>query len=169
MSQALVLVAVDVRRGRVSGTSRANIINKLVIPPIRFVNVEDTPGGGVVSIQQVIPRLEPLEPTYSTNGPDVDFFTGFGESDVWTMAGAYRHPRRGLLPARSIIEGVTAEWEPDESNPKEMQTCNHVFRGVIHFEFHLEGRELWYIDADERVIRRNGVDLFAAVRRALGA
>ncbi|MEL6752307.1 MAG: phage major tail tube protein, partial [Pseudomonadota bacterium] len=86
-----------------------------------------------------------------------------------SFAGAYRDKRSGkTVPGRAIIEGALTEWEPDESDPTEFQGCNHALKEVTHFEFSIDGQELWYIDFFERIIRRNGVDLFAEDRQALG-
>ncbi|WP_439604740.1 phage major tail tube protein [Shinella sp.] len=169
MAMPLLLTNVDVRRGQRTGTSRSGIISKVVFPAIKFLKVDSNPGGGVMGVRRVIPRIEPPEPSFSTIGPDEDIFEGLGEMDSWVLAGAYHHPRRGVLPARSILEAAVADWEPDESDPAEFQGCNHTFASVTHFEFHLAGKELWYIDVDERILRRNGVDLFAKYRQAVGA
>ncbi|MDN3719417.1 phage major tail tube protein [Roseibium salinum] len=61
------------------------------------------------------------------------------------------------------------EWEPDESDPEDFQGCNHALKEVTHFELILDGEELYYIDFWERIMRRNGEDLFEGVRGALGA
>lgn len=169
MTQPILLVAVDVRRAQVAGSTRANIIDKMTIPAIKFATASHNPGGGVMGVDFVLPRIEAPEPAFSVKGIDEDIFRGLGEVDRWTFAGAYHDRVKGMIAARGIIEGAIAEWEPDESDPAEFQGCNHVFRQVTHFELHLAGKELWYIDSEERVLRRDGVDLFAGVRRALGA
>lgn len=169
MALPTLLTAVDVRRAEKAGTSRPNIVSKVVIPPIKFVKVDSNPGGGVMGVRHVLPRIEPLEPAFTSIGLDEDIFDGMGELDKWVLAGSYSHARRGVLAARCIIEGVISDWEPDESDPAEFQGCNHVFSGILHFEFHLAGKELLYIDFEERILRRNGVDLWAKYRQALGA
>lgn len=168
MALPILLTAVDVRRAERSGTSRANIVAKVVIPPIKFVKVDSNPGGGVMGVRRVLPRIEPPEPAFTSLGIDEDIFDGMGELDKWVLAGSYHHPRRGVLPGRCILEAAIADWEPDESDPAEFQGCNHIFAEVLHFELHIGGRELWYIDTEERVMRRNGVDLFAKHRQGLG-
>jgi len=170
MQPLYLLTAVDVRRATQTGTSRALTISKLVIPAIKFVNVNHSPGGGVMGVDYLQPRIEPLEPAMETKGFDTDVFTGFGERDSWVFAASMRNKKTNLPePVRGVIEGAIAEWEPDEADPTEFVGCNHSFKEVTHFELHLNGKELWYIDNDERIIRRNGVDLFAADRLALGA
>lgn len=169
MTQPIMLLAVDVRRAEKAGSTRANIIEKMTIPAIKFATANHNPGGGVMDVSYVLPRIEAPEPAFAVKGIDTDIFAGMGEVDKWTFAAAYRDKVKGVVPARGIIEGAIAEWSPDESSPTEFQGCSHIFRQVTHFEFHLAGKELWYIDTEERVLRRNGVDLFAAVRRALGA
>lgn len=169
MSQPLILVAVDVRRGRVSGTSRAGKMKKIVFPSVKHLKVDDNPGGGVLAVRRILPRLEAFEPAFTTAGPDLDIFAGMGEVDVWTLAGAYRDPRRGLLPARAIIEAAVGDWEPGEGTPDEFQDCTHSFAEILHAELHIGGKEYFYVDSDERILRFGGVDHFASVRRALGA
>ncbi|MBS8259720.1 MULTISPECIES: phage major tail tube protein [Alphaproteobacteria] len=165
-----MLTAVDVRRAEEAGTSRATTISKLTIPAIKFANANHNPGGSVMAVDFTQPRIEALEPAFSVKGIDTDIFRGLGVRDRWVFAGAYRDKTNGLdVPARGVIEGAISEWEPDESDPSDFQGCNHVFREVTHFEFSLDGTELWYADFEERILRRNGVDLFEGVRRALGA
>lgn len=170
MQPLFMLTAVDVRRAEVAGSSRATTIAKLTIPPIRFVTASHNPGGGVMAVDYTLPRVQAIEPAFSVKGIDTDVFTGIGERDRWVLAGAYRDKKTNrAIPGRCIIEGAIAEWTPDESDPGEFQGCNHQFKEVTHFELALDGKELWYIDTEERIIRRNGVDLFAADRQALGA
>lgn len=170
MQPLYLLTAVDVRRAEQAGSSRATTISKLTIPPVRFVTAGHSPGGGVMGVDYVQPRIEPLEPAFMVKGIDIEVFSGLGVRDRWTFAGAYRDKKTNrAIPARAIIEGAVVEWEPDESDPAEFQGCNHILREVTHFEFLLDSKELWYIDNDEREIRRNGIPLFADDRRALGA
>lgn len=169
MQPLYLLTAVDARRAEQAGSSRATTIAKLTIPAIKFLTVSHSAGGGVMGVDYAVPRIEPVEPAFSVKGIDTDIFTGLGSRERWTFAGAYRTDRGATVPGRCIIEGAIVEWAPDESDPAEFQGCNHVFREVVHYEFSLNGQELWYIDANERVMRRNGVDLFAETRNALGA
>lgn len=169
-SPLYMLTAVDLRRATQAGTSRATTVSKLTIPPVKFMTAAHNPGGGVMEVESVLPRIEALEPAFSAKGIDTEIFSGMGEVERWTFAGAYRDKKTNrAIPGRGIIEGAVAEWEPDESDPAEFSGCNHIFREVTHFEFSLDGENLWYIDFWERVIRRKGVDLFAQERRALGA
>lgn len=169
MQNILVLTAIDVRRASETGSGRPNLVTKLTIPPIKFATANHNPGGGVISKDYVLPRVQTIEPAFSVKGIDTDIFRGFGTVDRWVFAGAYRDTKTGaMLPARAIIEGAIAEWEPDETSPEEFQGCNHMFKEVGHFELRLNGKELWYIDDDERALRRNGDDLFKDVRQALG-
>lgn len=165
------LTAVDVRRAEEAGTSRATVINKLTLPGLTFAGSEHTPGGGVVTVKFAQPRLEAIEPKFEVKGLDLDVFRGLGQPGRWIFAGAYREKKSGgggVVGARAIIEGAISIWEPDESDPAEFQGCNHTFSEVTHYEFSLDGQELFYIDFFENVLRVNGVDMFAAERRALG-
>lgn len=170
MQPIYLLTAVDVRRATEAGTSRATTIEKLTIPPIRFQTANHNPGGGIGSVDFTLPRLETFEPRFMVKGVDTDVFRGMGTTDRWTFAGAFRDKKLNkTVPARAIIEGAVTEWEPDESDPGEFLGCNHAVKEVTHFEFLIDGKEYWYFDFDERVIRRDGVDLFAETRQALGA
>ncbi|WEK04572.1 MAG: phage major tail tube protein [Candidatus Devosia phytovorans] len=165
------LTAVDVRRALETGTSRATNITKLAMPGLKFAGAEHNPGGGVLAVNFAQPRLEALEPKFETKGLDLDVFRGLGTSGKWIFAGAYREKRPGggkTVGARAVIEGAITSWEPDESDPAELQGCNHLFTEVTHYELVLDGRELFYIDFHENVLRVDGVDLFEADRRALG-
>lgn len=165
-----MLAAVDMRRAEEAGSSRAHTIEKLTIPAIKFVTADHSPGGGVMGVDFTQPRIEPLEAAMSVKGIDTDIFRGLGESEKWTFATAYRDKKTGLIiPARGIIEGAIAEWEPDESDPTEFQGCTHAFKEITHFSFTLGGDELFYIDFWERILRKGGVDRFAPIREGLGA
>lgn len=166
----LMLTAVDVRRATQAGTSRATTIASMTIPTINFAGADHNPGGGVMAVNFTLPRVEALEPAFTAKGLDPEIFRGMGVRDTWTFAAAYRDKKTNLtIPARGIIEGAVAQWESDESNPAEFQGSTHMFREVTHFELTLNGEELLYLDFWERVVRRNGTDLFADERRALGA
>lgn len=169
MNGPIMLVAVDVRRASVAGSSRANIITKLTIPPVKFATANHNPGGGVLSVDYALPRVQPLEPAFSVKGLDLDIFDGMGVRDTWTFAGAYRRDDGKMVGGRAILECVVTEWTPDESSPEEFQGCTHMLKEVTHYELTIDSVEYWYIDMRERVIRRNGKDLFADVRSALGA
>ena len=166
----LLLTAVDVRRATETGTSSAIILSKLTIPPVKLKKAPHDPGGGVMEVDFTQPRIEKLEPAFSVKGLDTDIFRGYGETDRWTFAGAYKDKQSGrMLAGRGIIEGSVTDWEPDESDPAEFQGCNHMYSEVTHFEFLLDGIELLYFDFWERVARFKGNDLFGPVRTALGA
>lgn len=165
-----VLQAVDVRRATEAGSSRAITISKLTLPAVKFITADHTPGGSVMTVDFTLPRIEALEPAFEAKGIDLEIFAGMGEVDRWTFAGAYREKRTGkVIPCRAIIEGAVVEWEPDDSDPTELQGCNYAFKEVTHYEFIMDGKELFYVDDWERVLRLNGQDRFAEIRNALGA
>lgn len=172
MQPLYMLTAVDVRRAEEAGSSRATTISKITIPALNFAAATHNPGGSVMSADFVLPRLETVEPKFEAKGIDTDIFRNFGERIRWTFAGAYQNKAPGggkPVAGRCIVEGAITGWEPDDSAPAEFQGCNHTFKEVTHIEFHLDGDELFYVDMFERVLRRNGVDLFADHRTALGA
>lgn len=166
----LILNAVDVRRATQTGTSRANTINTMTIPPLRWASAGHNPGGGVMGVNYLQKRIEALEPAFAVMGLDRDIFRSMGVKDGWTFAASYRDTKTGRsISARGIFEGAIQAWEPDESDPVEFKGCNHIFAEVTHFEFTLGGEEWVYFDFDERVARLMGNDLFAETRQALGA
>lgn len=166
----LILTAVDVRRATEAGTSRANTISTLTIPPIKRVVSEHNPGGGIMAVDFTQPRIEKLEPAFSVKGLDDDVMRGMGGKDTWTFASVYKDTQKGVsLAARGIIEGVITSWEPEESDPAEFKGCNYAFAEVTHFEFLLDNVEWCYFDFWEREARFMGRSLFEDTRRALGA
>lgn len=165
------LAAVDVRRAMETGKTRATAISKLTMPGLTFMGAEHTPGGGVMAVKFNQPRIEALEPKFESKGLDPDVFRGLGITDRWVFAGSYREIKPGgggKVSARAVIEGAISVWEPDESDPAEMQGCNHTFTEVTHYELTLGDKELFYVDFFENILRINGVDLFEEDRRALG-
>lgn len=173
MQPLYILEAVDVRRADQPDSSRALTLAKMGIPSIKRLNAEHNPGGGVGKVNFVFPQIEPIEPKFELKGFDTDIIgsLGFaaGTQDKWVFAGAVRDKRSGRsIPARAIIQGVIAEWEPDEFSPGEFVGCNHMLHEVTHYEFHLDNQELWYWDFYEREGRSGGVSWFAAIRQALG-
>lgn len=170
MAKLYMLLAVDVRRAGEAGSGRPNLVSKLTIPAIKFITANHNPGGGVISVDYAMPRIEPPEPKFEVKGIDTNIFKGFGRPDRWVFSAAYREQKSGkVVPARCVIEGVITEWEPDESSPEEFQGCTHTFKEVTHYHFNLDGKELWYVDFDERELRAHGTDHFKAIRRALGS
>lgn len=170
MQPLYLLTAVDVRRATQAGSSRPNLVSKLTLPPIKFVGADHNPGGGVMAVNFTMPRIEAVEPAFAVKGFDTDVFSGMGLVDRWIFGGATRDKKTNKgAPARAVIEGAIVEWTPDEADPAEFVGCSHAFREVTHYEFWLNGKELWYVDFWERILRVNGVDLFAEERQALGA
>ena len=170
MQPLYMLTAVDVRRATEAGSSRATIVSKLSIPAIKFATASHTPGGSVMAVDFALPRIEAVEPAFEVKGFDADIFGDLGEVGRWAFAGAVRDKKTGkAMPARAIIEGAIVEWTPDDADPSDFVGCNHALKEVTHYEFWLDGAELWYVDFFERVLRRGGKDLFADERRALGA
>ncbi|WP_024900049.1 phage major tail tube protein [Brucella rhizosphaerae] len=170
MQTLYMMVAVDARRAEEAGTSRANTISKLTIPPLKFFTANHNPGGGIMSADFAMPRIEAPEPAMEIKGFDTDVFRDLGEVSRWVFAGAVKDKKTGkTVPSRAIIEGAIVEWTPDEGSPEDFVGCNHAFKEVTHYEFHLNGEELFYVDFWERVLRTGGKDIFSDVRRALGA
>jgi phage tail tube protein FII len=174
MAQPLyVMEAVDVRRADQPDSSRAITVNRLVLPPIRRKTSGYAPGGGVGEVNFTFPQIDPVEPTFELKGldPDIMRHLGFaaGQYDKWVFAGSVRKKQGGAaIPSRAIIQGVVAAWEPDEFSTGEFFGCNHVLQEVTHYEFHLDGEELWYWDFYEREGRSGGVSWFSDTRTALG-
>lgn len=164
----LILDSVDVRRAEVAGSGRPLILQKFVIPPVRFKTMTRSAGGGVVDIDYMQKKVQPLEPAFMVFGIDRDVMPNL--RDRWTFAAAMRDRKTNKAVAvRCEIEGAIVEWTPDEIDPGAFNGCNHLIKEVTHFELSIDGQEIWYIDEDEREIRQNGASLMADVRRALGA
>ena len=68
----LILDSVDVRRAEVAGSGRPLILQKFVIPPVRFKTTTRSAGGGVVDIDYMQKRIQPLEPAFMVFGIDPD-------------------------------------------------------------------------------------------------
>ena len=169
MQPLYMLTGVDVRRAEETDTSRVWSIEKVTLAPINFVETDHSPGGGVGDVGWVQPRIEKVECGFAVKGIDVDAFRGMGQRTRWVFAGAYRNKQTGIeVPGRAIIEGAIRTWEPDESSPTEFQGCNYSLAEVTHYEFLLNGKEHWYWDYWERVLRTDGTDHFAPTRLALG-
>lgn len=165
-----MLTAVDMRRATESGNSRATIIEKLALPDIKFQTANHDPAGGVGAVEFTQPRIEKLEPKFSVKGIDLDAFRGMGLRERWSFAGALRDKKTNLVkPMRCTIEGAISEWSPDEMKPGDFAGCNHQFSEVVHYEISIDGVEVIYWNFWERILRRNGIDLFADERAALGA
>ncbi|KAI94097.1 tail tube protein [Rhodomicrobium udaipurense JA643] len=168
-----VIEAVDVRRADETDTSRAITISKLGLPALKRLSAEHKPGGGVGGIEFVFPQIEKIEPKFEVKGIDLDALTRFGFAngvyDKWTFAGAWRDKRTGkALPARATITGIISDWESDEFSPGELVGCNHTLKEVSHYEFTLDGKEIFYWDFYEREARSGGVSWMSDVRSALG-
>ncbi|TRL35488.1 phage major tail tube protein [Rhizobium straminoryzae] len=164
----LILQDIDVRKATEADSSRTTTIAKMTIPPIRFKTSTRSAGGGVMDVEYSQDKLQPIEPAFSVHGFDQDMMPGLRER--WTFAAALRNRKTGgAVPFRATIEGVIVEWTPDEADPSQFNGCNALLKEVTHFEMTIDGVEYWYVDEDERVLRRMGVDLMASRRAALGA
>lgn len=168
MKDFLILNMVDLRRGNLAGDTRKNIIQKFVVPPVKLKKSMRSAGGGVMDINHVQPRLEPLEPAATIFGFDGDLLPGV--PDLYTFAASMRRRKdNAVVPVRCTVFGTPSEWTPDEADPAAFNGCNIKWDEVTHFDLLIDGVEHWYIDEDEGVIRRMGIDLAAADRAALGA
>ncbi len=67
-----------------------------------------------------------------------------------------------------MIQGIVSTWTPDESELGGLAGCNYEINEVTHYEFSIDGTELFYFDWMEGVGRSGGVDWFQDVRTALG-
>lgn len=169
MSKLFMLVGVDVRRAGVAGSARPNLVDKLTLSPINFITSGHNPGGGVGNVDWVQPRVESPEPKFAVKGVDTDIFDGFGTRDRWVFTTAFRDVKAGkIVPARVVIEGAIASWEPDETSPEEYQGCTHTFKEVTHYAFRMDGKERWYWDFFERELRVDGKDFMKDIKKALG-
>jgi phage tail tube protein FII len=169
MKDIYLLTAVDARLADEPETSRAHSITKIALPAMELAKATHNPGGSVMEVEHVLPRVGPVEPKFEVKGIDTGVFGSFGQVKRWTFAGAYRSQRTGVdVAARCTIEGAVQSWEADESDPTEFQGCTHKFANVVHCSFVLDGKELFYVDQYEKVLRFNGVDHFLGVRNALG-
>ncbi|MFN3890179.1 MAG: phage major tail tube protein [Beijerinckiaceae bacterium] len=174
MAQPLyVLEAVDVRRADEPESSRDVTLSKLALPEIKRKTSGYAPGGGVGEVNFSFPQVDPIEPKFELKGLDPDMLRKMGFAaglyDKWTFAGAVRNKQGGqVLSARAIIQGVVSAWTPDEFSVGEFFGCNYLLHEVTHYEFHLDGEELWYWDFYEREGRSGGVSWFSDIRTALG-
>ncbi|SMD09964.1 hypothetical protein SAMN06297251_12715 [Fulvimarina manganoxydans] len=165
----LVLEGVDIRRVSQTGQSRANIINKMTVPPLKKKTVSHDGGGANLEVNYALRRIEALEPAFASPF-DISLFDGFGEVDQWIMAGVYRDTDNGhrMLPFRAIVTGVLNAWEPSETDPAEMQDCNWMFAEVTDYQATLDGQEFIYVSLRERATRYLGKDIFGDFNAALG-
>lgn len=170
-----ILTGVDVRRAADPDSSRVRIINSFNAPAIKNKTVAHTHGGGIGSVDYVLPSLEAFAPTFETMGPDLDSLSAVGlvagTTDTWVFAGAYL--QRGAskpIASRIIIGGTIAEIDEGqhEAGGGSKQVTKHSIHNVTHYERHIGGVERLYWDFDEMEFRVNGVSLFADQRSALG-
>ena len=163
-----IFAAADVRRNSKPDVSRANITATVAVPALKLKNASASAVGGVTDVNWVMPQCEAPEPKFGLNGPDLDIFDGMGMSDLWTFASAFKKQNGVIVPARAIIEGIVAEWEPDEQSPGELMKCSHVFQEVTHYELIIDNEELFYMDWAERALRFKGKSHVASINQALG-
>lgn len=169
-----VVEAVDVRRATQQGTDRTLTIQKVVFPEIKQKQMAHAPGGGVGEVNHRLPQLDPISPKFEVKGIDQDVLRQFGfaggVSDKWVFSAAVREKSTSrMIPLRAVIQGVVSAWTPDEHSVGDLHGCNFEMIEVVHYEYHLDGEELFYWDFYTRVYRTNGTDVFEQVRNALGA
>lgn len=174
MQDLLLLEQVDVRRTLDPEDSRVLTITKMALPKLERKSAEHTPGGGVGTVEFVLPMLNALAPTFSVKGLDRGTLRGFGfvagRTDRWTFAGAVRNVTTNLIiPVRATIEGVIADWSPGEHTPGELIDCDHTLKEVKYYDLFVDGEELFAWGWRERIGRSGGEEWFAPYRSALGA
>ncbi|MGD9740881.1 MAG: phage major tail tube protein [Bauldia sp.] len=168
-----VLEAVDVRRADETDQSRRLTITKIALPEVKRKTTNFAPGGGIGELAIAMPQIDPIMPKFELKGYDTDIISrmGFatGQHDKWLFAGALRDKQTGkAIPARAVIQGIVSTWTPDESELGGLAGCNYEINEVTHYEFSIDGTELFYFDWMEGVGRSGGVDWFQDVRTALG-
>ena len=170
MQPVYVLTDVDIRRAKEAGTSTRLTLTKLVFPHPKLVTLPHTPGGGAINVNYSIPRTEAPEPKAEYAGPNLDLFRKFGQVLEWTFAGVYLDTETGSpMPARGTFRGAISSFEPAETDPQQMQSCNYSWASVDEFGFTVGDEELFFISQRLDVMRFKGEDLRADFRRALGA
>lgn len=164
-----VLAAVDMRRSKDPDDSRRFIINKLVIPTIKFKTISQSAGGAVMDVNHSIPNLEAPEPRFMVNGVDESMADQMGIIDEWTGAAAYINKNTGeAVPARCKIRGSITSWEPDEHTPGEFNGCNHSFTDVTRLELTIGDKRLFLVDQHTAELWTGETDHMAAINSALG-
>lgn len=172
---AYVLTGVDVRRIADPESSRIHILNSFSAPAVKNKTISHTHGGGIGTVEYVLPLIEAFQPSFETLGPDLDSMAAVGlvtgNTDTWVFSGAYL--RRGAakpIASRIIIGGTIAELDEGAHNGagEEKQVTKHAIRNVTHYERHIEGKQWLYWDIDQMIFRGPNGDLFAAQRAALG-
>ncbi len=170
-----VLTGVDVRRAADPESSRVRIINSFAAPAIKNKTISHTHGGGIGSVDYVLPSLEAFAPSFETLGPDLDSLASVGltsgATDTWVFAGAYL--KRGAtkpVASRIIVAGTVSEIDEGSHSAAgaDKQVTKHSIHQVTHYERHIDGVEWIYWDVDEMVFRVNGTDRFAPYRAAIG-
>lgn len=171
-----ILTGVDVRRVDAPDSSRVDIIESFTAPAIKHKTISHTHGGGIGTVDYVLPVLEAFKPTFETVGPDFDSLAAVGlvtgNADMWVFAGSYL--RRGVakpIGSRIIIAGTVSEIDEGShaGAGADKQKTKHVIDQVTHYERHVGGEEWIYWDIGEKIFRVKGRgDVFAPFRGALG-
>jgi P2 family phage contractile tail tube protein len=177
MPQDLLLMEeVDVRRADdpTGDTSKVLTITKMALVTPERKEAEHTPGGGVGTVNFLLPMLNALEPKFSVKGIDRDAIRGFGfvpgAFDKWTFAATLRNTRTNeVIPVRSTLRGLISTWAPGEHTPGELIDCDHTLKEVTYADLVVDGEELFAWGFYERIARSGGIDWFARYRNALGA
>ncbi|BAQ50412.1 phage major tail tube protein [Methylobacterium aquaticum] len=170
----LIIEEVDVRRADDPDDTRVFSINKMGLPSLKRKEAEHTPGGGVGTINFLLPMADAFEPKFAVKGLDLDVLRKFGFTagvfDKWTFAASLRNKRTNkLVPVRTTIQGIVSEWAPGEHTPGELLDCDHTLKEVRYVDLVIDGEEIFAWSFYGRFWRSGGVDLFAEYRTALGA
>lgn len=174
MQDILIIEEIDVRRADDPDDTRVLTITKMGIPKLTRKNAEHTPGGGVGTVNFVLPMLDAFEPAFSTKGLDTDTLAKFGlaagQADKWTFAATVRNTRLNkVVPLRCTIRGIVSEWSPGENTPGDLADCDLSIKEVTYVDLYIDSKELFAWGFYERIGRSGGVDWFAQYKTALGA
>lgn len=134
--------------------------------------VEEWIGGGMSGPVDIDQHLEKLTCEWSTRGFELSAYAQMGKRNLGALGlrfvGAYQRPEDGGVDSvEHIMRGTHREVDGGEMKRSDAGSTK-IASSLTHYELHVNGREVVYIDLLNGVERYDGHDVRGDIRAALG-
>lgn len=171
MTQFLLKEEMNLFVGDDPDASNHLTLSELALPKLEETNFDFQGGGAAFGLNMKGGGFKPLAASFKLAGVNLDVMKYFQLDETntpFTALSAMRDQLTGALkPAKAIINGRLGTIEEDAFKKGEMSQHDYGITGIVHYELHIDGKELYYFDWARGIVRVDGVDKRAKVRSML--
>ena len=137
-------------------------MRELKLPTLQEIYQDHHAGGAMVAVEIPV-GVQKLEPTFKLIGIDPKLLTQFGLSSpyrrLYTAYGVLVQNRTGReVELRAVMEGRLGKVEADTFQRGELMTNDYAINSIMHYEVHIDGKEVLFWDFETSVWRIDGID-----------